>query len=567
MESLLYMAYKIEPIFYKIVYMSLIASLIGIVIIILRQVFRKQISPKWISRIWLIFIISLIIPIGIKTHFSIYNLIPNNLTSIQEISFSKDKYHNLNSLGESIKSSGELIIKENSDSDLEKIVETSSNPEESNKLEENIKNNNTTENINKNQYSIKYFLPLIWFTIVITMLFSYILAYIVFEFEISKFDMQDIILNNILFKAKEKIGIKRKIKLVEQNLINMPSLFGIFNVRILLNRTILTQTDKEIEYIFLHELAHYKRKDNVLNILITILRCIYFFNPIVWLLLNQIKKDMELGADELAMLNSSKEEQKEYCKTLVKISTLTPDLFLIQTMCLSENKKILERRIEMMKLSEKFKKRKGIIAIISIIIMILLVVVFYTRSNNEMTYDDIVDLMNLRDNYNNVYYEIEVKSNKDENIEKFQNYWKDGILYSKSENLISYNDFNKNEYISINNLYKEIQITNVGNENNRFNNLYEAELNYKDIFFNYNYLGEIELNNTKAYKVEIKAQDNSEIRTFYIDKYTGFVIQFELYTNENNLKTVIKYNYKIDAVLDTDIIKPNLAEYQDYTIK
>lgn len=190
MESLLYMAYKVEPIFYKIVYMSLIASFIGVVIIVLRQVLKKQISPKWIGRIWLVFIVSLIVPIGIKTHFSIYNLTQSNLTNIQEISFSKDKYHNLNSLEVNIRSNEELITKENSN--LEKIIETSSNPEESNK-EKNIKSNNLVEKLNKNQYSIKYFLPLIWFVIVITMLLSYILVYIVFEFKISKFDMQDVI--------------------------------------------------------------------------------------------------------------------------------------------------------------------------------------------------------------------------------------------------------------------------------------------------------------------------------------------------------------------------------------
>lgn len=550
MKSLIYMSYKLEPIFYKVVSMAIVASLIGIMILIIKQVLKKKISPKWISRIWLVFIISLIIPIGIKTNFSIYNLIPNNLENIEQTSFSKDKYYEIDEVE---------YFKENLIVETE-IMETSSIPIE----------DTETLKINKDnlKYSIKEFLPILWFAIGTAMLISYILVYISFEFKLSKFTtIQDVILNDILLKAKEKIGVKKKIKLINQNIINMPSLFGVFNVRILLNKEILAKSDKEIEHIFLHELAHYKRKDNILNIIITILKCVYFWNPIIWMILNEIKKDMELGADELAILKETKEEQKEYCKTLVKISVLNPDLFLIQTMCLSENKKILERRIEMMKLSEKFKNKKGVIAIISVLIIILLIAIFYTRGNNSMTYEDMINLMNSRDKYNNVYYEVEIESNKDDNKEKIQNYWKDGILYSKSENLISYSNFNTNEYISINNANKEIKQNSDLRESEKFNNLYESELNYKDIFFDYNYLGDFEINNIKTYKVEINSKDKSEIRTFYIEKDTGFVIQFELYTKENDFKTIMKYTYKVDEVLNTDVEKPNLEDYKDYIIK
>ncbi len=79
MKNLIDLMYILEPIFYEIVYMSIIASVIGILILIIRKLFKKQISSKWISRIWIIFIISLTIPIQIKSNVSIYNAIPINL--------------------------------------------------------------------------------------------------------------------------------------------------------------------------------------------------------------------------------------------------------------------------------------------------------------------------------------------------------------------------------------------------------------------------------------------------------------------------------------------------------
>ena len=336
MYNFLEISLKLETLFYKIIYMSMIASLIGIVILFIKQLLKKQISPKWITRIWLVFIISLIIPIQVKSNISIYNFLPVNLEKIEDITISNDKYNEDNN--ESI----EVYA-----SDIEKKETDNFNL---------IKSSDEFD-----FFKIVQLFPLLWIIIVITLIISYLLTYIVFEIKIQKCQMRDNTLNRILDKCKQKLHITKDIKLVKQNIIRMPSIFGIFKVRLLINDNILELSEKEKEYIFLHELSHYKRKDNILNILIMFLRCIYFFNPIILILLNKIKDDLEIATDEMAMQNESKENQKEYSKILVKLSTINSDKFLIQTMYLSENKKNLERRIDSMKLINKFKKRKIII--------------------------------------------------------------------------------------------------------------------------------------------------------------------------------------------------------------
>ena len=292
MENLIYLCYKIEPIFYKIVYMSIVASIIGVSILIIRKLLKKKISSKWISRIWIIFLISLIIPIQVKSSISVYSLFPIKLQKIEEISVVRNN----------------LLEKNN------EVIEVSADLE--NKEDNIIVPNKSKEN----SFNIIVFLPLLWLSLILVSSLSCLITYISFELRIRKNILKNEEIENILNRSKEKLNINRKIKIVKQNIIKMPSIFGVFNVRILISDNILELSNTEIEYIFWHELSHYKRKDNILNILITILRCVYIFNPIVWLLLNQVKKDLELATDELAMENENNEIQKEYCKTLVKIS-------------------------------------------------------------------------------------------------------------------------------------------------------------------------------------------------------------------------------------------------------
>ena len=228
MYNFLEISLKLETLFYKIIYMSMIASLIGIVILFIKQLLKKQISPNWITRIWLVFIISLIIPIQVKSNISIYNFLPVNLEKIEDITISNDKYNEDNN--ESI----EVYA-----SDIEKKETDNFNL---------IKSSDEFD-----FFKIVQLFPLLWIIIVITLIISYLLTYIVFEIKIQKCQMRDNTLNRILDKCKQKLHITKDIKLVKQNIIRMPSIFGIFKVRLLINDNILELSEKEKEYIFLHE--------------------------------------------------------------------------------------------------------------------------------------------------------------------------------------------------------------------------------------------------------------------------------------------------------------------------
>ncbi len=73
-------------------------------------------------------------------------------------------------------------------------------------------------------------------------------------------------------------------------------LIGFFRPRIILPTHELE--DKELFYIFVHELIHYKQRDMFYKWLIQIVMCAHWFNPFIYLLEKEVNKSCELSCDE-----------------------------------------------------------------------------------------------------------------------------------------------------------------------------------------------------------------------------------------------------------------------------
>ena len=95
-------------------------------------------------------------------------------------------------------------------------------------------------------------------------------------------EVSDIKILNLLSECEEKLNIKTRVELSCNPLIDSPMLVGFFHPRIVLPAHRLE--DKELSYIFVHELIHYKQKDMFYKWLIQIVVCIHWFNPFVYLL-------------------------------------------------------------------------------------------------------------------------------------------------------------------------------------------------------------------------------------------------------------------------------------------
>lgn len=128
-------------------------------------------------------------------------------------------------------------------------------------------------------------------------------------------EVSDIKILNLLSDCEEKLNIKTRVELSSNPLIASPMLIGFFRPRIVLpNRNL---EDKELSYIFVHELIHYEQRDMFYKWLIQIVVCAHWFNPFVYLLESEVNKSCELSCDENIISLLDENAKRAYGETLI----------------------------------------------------------------------------------------------------------------------------------------------------------------------------------------------------------------------------------------------------------
>lgn len=98
------------------------------------------------------------------------------------------------------------------------------------------------------------------------------------------------------------IGINRKVKVFLSEKIDVPATLDFFKPIILLPvATFNHLTIPQVESVLLHELAHIRRNDYLINIIASVIETILFFNPFVHLLTQSLKKEREHCCDDLVL--------------------------------------------------------------------------------------------------------------------------------------------------------------------------------------------------------------------------------------------------------------------------
>ena len=86
------------------------------------------------------------------------------------------------------------------------------------------------------------------------------------------------------------LGMTRIPQLLVSHDITTPFVMGVFRPVVLFPANYFLQlTPAQIESILIHELAHIRRNDFLLNIIQVVTECLFFFNPAVWLLSRRVR--------------------------------------------------------------------------------------------------------------------------------------------------------------------------------------------------------------------------------------------------------------------------------------
>ena len=123
--------------------------------------------------------------------------------------------------------------------------------------------------------------------------------------------------------CKEKIrefGLKRKVEIYINNNLKTPLTFGILKPKIILQDHILAD-EELLDHVLIHELMHIKKFHILLNHLVNIVACIYWYNPLLWLSLKYLDQDIEINCDKLVVENlvDTRKNRKAYCSSMLKL--------------------------------------------------------------------------------------------------------------------------------------------------------------------------------------------------------------------------------------------------------
>jgi beta-lactamase regulating signal transducer with metallopeptidase domain len=100
----------------------------------------------------------------------------------------------------------------------------------------------------------------------------------------------------------ERMGIKKSVHVYISELITSPVTIGFLKPVILLPMVAITHlSEKQVEAVLLHELAHIRRYDYLINLFVNFIRTILYFNPFVKLFAKTIEREREKSCDEMVM--------------------------------------------------------------------------------------------------------------------------------------------------------------------------------------------------------------------------------------------------------------------------
>ncbi len=102
-----------------------------------------------------------------------------------------------------------------------------------------------------------------------------------------------------------------------------PILVGVLRPMILLPAAALAGWDpQQLEMVLLHELAHVRRYDNLVNLLQRIVESLLFFQPMVWILSGWVRREREHCCDELVVARTR--QPQAYAEILVALAERVP---------------------------------------------------------------------------------------------------------------------------------------------------------------------------------------------------------------------------------------------------
>jgi beta-lactamase regulating signal transducer with metallopeptidase domain len=112
-----------------------------------------------------------------------------------------------------------------------------------------------------------------------------------------------------------RLEIDGNIPILRSDHLQVPFVAGLFRPKLILPSQVENWSGERIEAILYHEFAHIKRKDILIQFLAQLTCCLYWLNPLIWIMERKIFIERERACDDIALIRGVK--ASEYAEHLM----------------------------------------------------------------------------------------------------------------------------------------------------------------------------------------------------------------------------------------------------------
>lgn len=180
----------------------------------------------------------------------------------------------------------------------------------------------------------------------------------------------------------QQFEIRRKVQVWMSEYIDTPMVIGIIKPTILIPFACINHLSvKQMEAVLLHELAHIKRNDYLINLYAATLETLFFFNPFTRLLLKSLRRERENTCDDIVI--QFRFDRHQYASALLTLEKNRSSFYPL-SVAATGDKGILLHRIRRI-MNVKPSGNKNILSYAGgILPLLLLAFVAFIHPNNNM---------------------------------------------------------------------------------------------------------------------------------------------------------------------------------------
>ena len=126
----------------------------------------------------------------------------------------------------------------------------------------------------------------------------------------------------LLRHLSSQLGVRRRVELLTSGQRTMPMTWGLWRTRLLLPADAADWPRDQRRTVLLHELAHAKRWDCLMQFITQLALALYWFNPFLWLAWRRMQTERERACDDLVLSAGTK--ASAYAEQLLHIASAMP---------------------------------------------------------------------------------------------------------------------------------------------------------------------------------------------------------------------------------------------------